>query len=59
MTWNRKSLPKVMSKRPAGESINALVKGDGFYQKSNVQLFFERNVLRDLVEDSSFIFCKG
>lgn len=52
-----------MSKRPAGESIslccNALVKGDGFYQKSYVQLFFERNVLRDLVEDSNFIFCKA
>ncbi|CAG2212477.1 Putative GTP-binding protein 6 [Mytilus edulis] len=52
-----------MSKRPAGENIslccNELVKGHGFYQKSNFQLFFERNVLRDLVEDSNFIFCKA
>ena len=63
MTWNRKSLPKVMSKRPAGESIslccNALVNGDGFYKKSNFQLFFERNVLRDLEEDLNSIFCKA
>lgn len=53
-----------MSKRPAGEGIspccNALVKGDGFYQKSNFHAAFLRKKRYERpCRGLNFIFCKA